>query len=338
MSLGKINFEISGNNTDMKRAFTLVELLIVVAVIGILVGLILPAVNGARASARRLLCTNNQRQWGVAHIAYENRNGHLVMGIISGTGMDKTNPKRIVRQSYVPYLWPWLEMMPQYDTFDFTKNFYETEINRASTTLVNPLFFCPCDRKGGIWQGADKWDTRSRGNYVVNWGYGDHWNYPLDGVAAYQSAAFGTNVVRQFAEFTDGRSNTIIMSEIIMAQQDYFFDFRGDVYNNDLDCVQFMTKQQPNSPEKDYAVCRQVTNEQLQAQYYCKPYNKGFSYNRFRDGSYTAARSYHPGGVNTTRGDGSVHWTRNDVSIEVWRALGTISGGEMLGDENRVGK
>ncbi len=323
---------------NIKYAFTLVELLIVMAIIGTLAGLILPAVQSARASARRLQCINNQHQWGVAHISYETRQGHLVMGIVSGTGMDKQNPKRCVRQSYVPHLWPWLEMMSQYDTYDFTINFYQSAINRESTTLVNPLFFCPCDRKGGMWQGADVWDTRSRGNYVLNWGYGDHWNNAFDSSYTYQKSAFGTNVERQMADITDGRSNTIILSEIIMAKRDFFFDFRGDVYNNDWDCVQFMTKQTPNSPEYDYTVCKQVTNEQLRAQYFCIPHSPTNSYNYAKDGSYVAARSCHVGGVVSTRADGSVHWVRDEVNLKVWRAMGSIAGGEMFGDEDKTGQ
>jgi prepilin-type processing-associated H-X9-DG protein len=124
-----------------------------------------------------------------------------------------------------------------------------------------------------------------------------------------------------FADFTDGLSNTMVLSEVIMARGDTDYDIRGDMMNDDRPCTQFMTLNTPNSGTDVSPYCNGTT-------YPANPpcTNSG---NQF---SHKAARSRHSGGVNVLLGDGSVRFVRNTISLTTWRTLGTMNGGEVLND------
>lgn len=305
--------------------FTLVELLVVIAIIGILIGLLLPAVQSVRAAARRMQCTNQMKQWGLAHLNYESANKYLVPGTQRGTGVLNDNPNLFYRQTFVPFLWPYLEMQPAADQFDLKLNFYH-ETNIPPTTQKNPCYFCPDDRPGGTWtcNFTDKSKNgRSRGNYVVNFGYGDYWSYgnnvwqkSYDSSVEYYKSAFGPNRKTRLADVKDGLSNTVFMSEVIMAAEDKDYDFRGDFINDDLGGAQFMTKYTPNSGlDQTYCVGQNCLNV-------------------FSAGICVSARSNHSGGVNILRGDGSIDFCSENIDVEVWRAWGTIAGHEIIDEES----
>jgi len=96
-----------------KSGFTLVELLVVIAIIGLLVALLLPAVQSARESARRTQCLNHLRQWAIAMHTFHDANGHLPIG-------SRNNP----RQTWVMYLWAYIEEHPLDAANDIDQHFY----------------------------------------------------------------------------------------------------------------------------------------------------------------------------------------------------------------------
>src|SRR5438105_8446614 len=99
-----------------KRAgFTLVELLVVIAIIGVLVALLLPAVQSARESSRRTKCTNNLKQLALAMHNFHDTNGRLPFA-------GSTVP---VRQSWVSQLWPYCEQQGAAGSYDYNKGFHE---------------------------------------------------------------------------------------------------------------------------------------------------------------------------------------------------------------------
>ena len=304
--------------TRAGHGFTLVELLVVIAIIGILIALLLPAVQAAREAARRMQCTNHLKQWGLAMHNYESTNKILSYpnsraGGSSGCG----GLAAAFRISYPPFLWPYLEQQPLYDQYDFNSPFHHPygqghmTGNEPAVSQQIPLYFCPSDRQG-MWDYADD-HKRSRGNYVLNWGAADFCQntttYP-----DYRPSPFGPNRSARFAEITDGLSNTMLMSEVLQARKDTDFDFRGDILNDDVTCAQYMTLDTPNSGV-DHNICVDLE----------KPAPCIVTSPRF-----ASARSKHPGGVNVLFGDGSVHFFSDSIALETWQALGSMDGGETL--------
>ena len=162
------------NRLRFKGGFTLVELLVVIAIIGVLVALLLPAVQAAREAARRTQCTNHMRQWAIAMHNHHDTYGKLPYGA--------GNNKRTV---WVNFLWQFVEQQNLADSYDFTKHFYEVP-NTIQSSLSSPvgkklvIYYCPSDRIGAVQTSPTDTYWRAKGNYQVNWG---DVTQPLSGTA-----------------------------------------------------------------------------------------------------------------------------------------------------------
>jgi len=195
-------------------AFTLVELLVVIAIIGLLVALLLPAVQMSRQAARRSHCTNNLRQLGVGLLAY-----HDAIGVFPPGALDrKTSRNPQGKQlSWIVLLLPQLEEKSLYDRFNFSKGYAAAE-NRAAAGTILPVVLCPstarlaADRIGfttgdvnrnGAW---DPGDDLAFADYGGNFGFSGLNKPYMSGVLLYETPV-------PISKITDGTSHTIIVSE-----------------------------------------------------------------------------------------------------------------------------
>jgi prepilin-type N-terminal cleavage/methylation domain-containing protein/prepilin-type processing-associated H-X9-DG protein len=298
-----------------RAAFTLVELLVVITIIGILIALLLPAVQAAREAARRMQCCNNLKQWGLAMANYESQYHVYPYGIRFAFNTSET--VATLRHTFVPSLWPFMEQQSLYDRYNFSVGFYETS-NLALAAVQVSGYFCPTDRQG-YWKAIEPsnylYGPRSRGNYVVNWGYCD---YNQTSPADYKIGPFGPKRQRTVADVKDGLSNTMFMGEVIQSPNDTDYDFRGDIFNDDVGGAQFMAYYTPNSGIDTLDFCATTDKDSIM------PCTKtGSAY-------YSTARSKHSGGVNIGFGDGSVQFISNQINTTTWRALGSMAGDEAI--------
>ncbi len=125
-----------------RAAFTLLELLVVIAIIGVLMGLLVPAVQKIRETANRLSCQNNLRHLGLALHHFNDAEGYLPPGVIAGS---------IIEDSYhtgFTYLLPYIEQDPIHRLYHYDKNWYDSA-NYTAVGLQAPIFFCPSNRTRG---------------------------------------------------------------------------------------------------------------------------------------------------------------------------------------------
>jgi prepilin-type N-terminal cleavage/methylation domain-containing protein len=196
-----------------RTGFTLVELLVVIAIIGVLVALLLPAVQAAREAARRTQCTNNLKQIGIGLHNYHDTHGHFPPAIQFDAGQDFTTSDQL-RPNWVILMLPFFEQQSLYDSFDFTK-LISDPANRDKRGVKIKALICPSDGntatpfRGNSSGEGDNW---ARGNYAAN----GHRLFAHESgfSSALHRGVMGVNESTRMAEITDGLSSTMMVGEI----------------------------------------------------------------------------------------------------------------------------
>ncbi|WP_233216402.1 DUF1559 domain-containing protein [Blastopirellula marina] len=302
--------------------FTLVELLVVIAIIGVLIALLLPAVQQAREAARRMSCSNKMKQLGLALHNY-----HDTFLVFPYGYQDEGTFHR--RETWMQLVLPFIELNNVHDQYMASNVAYVMDIPSAIKGLQIDAFRCPSeaesDAVGGNGDARPTSDPSYgfQGNYIACTG-NDIMRYSGTNAksSTYMKGAFYNMSKTKMGTFTDGTSNTLVFSESICRPgiTTSWGDAGGYWGGAPHGSYGFTTLEGPNSnlPDEIYQ-CKSTTFVKSP----CVSITTA-------DTKVNYARSYHPGGVMATLGDGSVSFFAETITLSVWHAYGTCREGEVI--------
>lgn len=313
-----------------RKAFTLVELLVVIAIIGILIGLLLPAVQAVRAAARRMQCSNNLKQIALGMHNYHGANNSLPQG----SGGVTYKPEYFKMAPWPAAILPHMEQKAAYDLFNFKEDMRHPDNAQAVLTSI-PTYVCPADDDGGkggvldnrstqwsrnppesmaLWYFAsmgpthmdscpfcpDPNPTAGNGNWCCQgWNFGSSPgpNIPI-GTFAGLIARYHRGI--RFEEVRDGLSNTFLLGETIPSHCRWNCAFGDNFSTTSTNIPLNHMEDAGDSISNWFRTC-------------------GF-------------KSRHSGGANFGMGDGSVKFVTENMDRVLFNAMGTRSGGEIVSE------
>ena len=288
------------------EAFTLVELLVVIAIIGILIGMLLPAVQQVREAARRASCLNNCVQIGLAIHNYEFANEHLPQGVINETGPIVNVPKG-QHVSFLVQLLSYLEQQGIANNFDQSAGAYAPE-NAAARKMDIPTFQCP----------SYSWDqTLGDIDFSYNNYAGCHHGSetPID---KDNNGVLFLNSVITFGDIKDGASNTLLIGEMLpqKGHLGWASGTRSTLRNTSSLTTRKKTRNRFGAPDNNAE--KETADE-----------DSGTVVGGFG--------STHPGSVNVCLADGSARSLSQNIDSDVRSWIGNRADLEMMGDwSNRI--
>jgi len=330
------------------RGFTLIELLVVIAVIAVLVSLLLPAVQMAREVARRSACKNNLKQLGIALHNYHELHQKLPQGayssLMGGCGGQPNWP--VHGNSPFTMLLPYLDQGPLYNKWNFTTGYPCNWVMGSDAQIA--VLLCPSDLEApqmGCWN-----------TYCLSTGPNVGWTFDVGEAVGISHSL----ISRRFADILDGLSGTIMVAEIVKGDANNGQDGGpysiGDVIRG-VSLPPGFHRIKPTIPDlQSYdAACRTTFGYANHlghtGQFWCNPSPTNSCFNTSAppnaiyancddfatwgdtDGSGVfPSRSRHPGGTNHLFCDGSVRFIGNSVDLATYQNLGTIKGGETIGE------
>jgi prepilin-type N-terminal cleavage/methylation domain-containing protein/prepilin-type processing-associated H-X9-DG protein len=350
------------NVMKRRRGFTLIELLVVIAIIGVLIALLLPAVQSAREAARRAQCSNNLKQLGLALHNYIDSNGSLPQSGAWWGSVNNVFTNAVQDYSMKMCLLPFMEQQPLYNAnnFYYAPSCYKTD-NRITTDHLNakPInatvsatkltaFLCPSDPNPGntsnfVTIGSQNFpvgcsnypnnlgNARAYTGGVPNgpaWFLGGH--SQIGNLVTLASVVDGTHGTAAFSEFVKGTSGT-------------------NKLGKNMTWTTTVNVGSGGSDKADYTGCQAATtiSWDYRGEYWVQcdsGRGGGYQHNITPNAkscqagspwdSEVGASSQHSGGVNVLMLDGTVKFIKDSVNYDVWRAIGTMAGSEVVSESD----
>ncbi len=336
-----------------RSGFTLIELLVVIAIIGVLIALLLPAVQAAREAARRSQCTNNLKQIGLALHNYHSSMGSFPM--LAGYGVAATNPNSKSTwhgPGTLVFILGYMEQQPLMNAYNFNASCLigcagkdQAQNSTVLKTAVN-AYLCPSDT------GSSRYPYGT--NYGASVGPMFRWgDSPKFGVGVF--AAPGSMRIR---DILDGTSNTIAFGEMLIGDGNSATQNGAEEYNNlawptggrgsganqvmpgaaanlqkyiqSCDAARKARKNETNDARLYWATPRMHHGACMNTLLPPNSQHADCMYYAASDGLHSV-RSRHSGGGNVLMADGSVHFIKTSVAPYTWWALGSRAGGEAIG-------
>ena len=334
-----------------RKAFTLVELLVVIAIIGILIGMLLPAVQSVREAARQTSCKNNLHQMAIGCLNYESANQRFPQGCVMGQGA-----------GWSAYILPHLDQKSLFDQIDLTDNstapsgagnasHWTSGPNEAACATFLPIFRCPSDPvpdhidSGGFagitqrvpssYLGVGSGTTDNHSDfYFTSPRTKAEVNDARSGMLVPNQSAtyygeFRLKSVVTFADCSDGSSNTLLMGESVFDTSDFMGTTKGIDHwyigsfqiDFNIEMSEFL-----GSTVIPLNMYHQYSDERLAS------VSNSVRASLFREMGFGFA-SWHAGdGVNFSFADGSTRYLSSDIDADVYQSLGNRQDGNTVTD------
>jgi prepilin-type N-terminal cleavage/methylation domain-containing protein/prepilin-type processing-associated H-X9-DG protein len=348
-----------------RRGFTLIELLVVIAIIGVLIALLLPAVQAAREAARRAQCTNNLKQIGLAVLNYEGSFGSLPMGTYyqSVFAPGGCTANGVVGHTWANYIYPYLEQSSVANSINYSLTYRSpSNVFTAFNTNVATLL-CPSDTKATKFDLASGFITTVQNSYAGVAGVSEltvflfNTRNPERCRSLDSEGVFGRTVSFRISEITDGTSNTLMAGEVSRFRNEpggsnfNFANVGGRFAGPPWTGAPAWGDSRPTAlayvtPRLNANALAGPTNFDGAGRPLCllstSPLmsdvpnwsNDGNGGVPCKELGQWRFRSQHPGGANFVTCDGSVKFLKQTINLPTYRALGTRDQGEVISSDS----